>query len=113
MSGGVFTIGRTRGQNSGIDPTPVKQTGERTETVKRFLDANPEVLEEMGRVGAVTEAFNQIGDEWGEAWKTVESEVDHDLEVSGDHSMNPEGTTCPRCGREFDILPQHLPTCDG
>jgi hypothetical protein len=106
----MFKIGRTRGQNSGIEPTPVVHKGREVETVRRFLDANPEVLEEMGRVGAVTEAFNAVGDKWGEAWKVVEQEVDHDLENTGSQE-EPNGVTCPCCGETFDYLPNHLPTC--
>lgn len=108
--GSWFKIGRTRGQNSGITPTPVRHTGNRVETVRRFLEENPEVLTEMGRVGAVTEAFNKVGDEWGEAWKTVEKEIDHNLDNTGSIE-EPNGTTCPCCGEEFDYLPQHLPSC--
>lgn len=110
QSGSMFKIGRTRGQNSGINPTPVPRKASRVETVKDFLDANPAVLEEMGRIGAVTEAFNQIGEKWGEAWKTVEQEIDHNLDNTGSIE-EPNGTTCPCCGETFDYLPQHLPTC--
>lgn len=109
---GQFTIDHIRNQNSGIDPTPVEvEPGEaKTEVIRRFLRANPDILTEMGRVGAVTEAFGQKGDEWAEAWRTVEPQVDHDLENTGTQET-PNGVTCPCCGETFDYLPAHLPTC--
>jgi len=110
-SGAMFKIGRTRGQNSGINPTPVPHKGTKEETVKRFLEANPEILSDMGRVGAVTEAFGLVGDKWAEAWKAVEPQLDHDLKKTSGHAP-PKGVTCPCCGETFDYLPQHLP-CNG
>jgi len=109
---GTFRIDRIRTQNSGIDPDPidVRPGEDRREVVKRFLDENPEILTDMGRIGAVTEAFGQVGDEWATAWKAVEHEIEHDLINSGSREA-PNGTMCPCCGREFDYLPDHLPAC--
>jgi len=110
-----FTVGHTRPANSNIDNiTPVYYASDasKTEVVLTFLFWNDDILTEMGRVGAVTELFGQVGDEWADAWRQVEAEVDHDLENTGSQEQ-PNGTVCPRCGDSFDYLPQHLPDCTG
>ena len=110
-----FKVGHTRQQNSNLgDITPVYYTSEAThiEVVLTFLYHNQDILTECGRIGAVTEMFGQVGDEWAEAWKAVEPKVEHELENTGSQE-EPNGTTCPRCGKTFDYLPQHLPTCQG
>lgn len=106
----VFEMSRTRQQNSGIefDPVTYEPGEDKQAVVRRFIDENPEMLTEMGRIGAVTEQFGNVGEEWAEAWKAVEPTIEHELENSGAQT-GPDGTTCPFCGGEFDYLPFHLP----
>lgn len=110
-----FKLSHTRQQNSNIgDITPVYYTDDasKVEVVLTFLYHNEEILTECGRIGAVTEWFGKAGDEWADAWREVEPNLDHDLENTGSIE-EPNGTTCPRCSKTFDYLPQHLPTCQG
>ena len=108
-----FALSRTSLQNSGVSTTAVVYAvgTPKTEVVREFLRLNEQILEEKGRIGAVTEMFGDMGNAWAEAWKEVEPEFDHDLVNSG-KITSPNGVTCPCCGEVFDYLPRHLP-CDG